>query len=118
MEKSQSVEQSLIQLGCRDFHMGEFKSQIHHPKTMWMYTCWGVTHIVNVGKTPDGYCRGVLLKVGGYKWKHWVYVTLNFLDYYDVYLLNDMMEVHTKIEDVFCGELVKRIDGLIETDEE
>jgi hypothetical protein len=29
-----------------------------------------------------------------------------------------MMEVHTKVEDVFCGELVRRIDGLVETDEE
>ena len=48
MEKSQSVEQMLIGLGCRDFHIGEFKSQIHYPKTMYMYNCWGVTHIVSV----------------------------------------------------------------------
>jgi hypothetical protein len=50
------------------------------------------------------------------KWKQFVLITLNGLDYYEVRLLNDMMVVHETIDhDIMFDELVDVIDKLIES---
>lgn len=112
--KTKSVEQVLIDMGCRDIYIPSFVQQLYHPNTMYMVNCWGIRKKVRIGSTEDEHCRGVLLMVNGLKWNKWVYITLNFMDYYEVHLLNDLMEIHTKIEDVFCEDLVETIDKLIE----
>lgn len=78
--------------------------------------CWGVEKVIRIGLTEDGYVKGLLLKVTGMKWKHFVLITLNGLDYYEVRLINDMMVVVETIDhDIMFDELVGVIDGLIES---
>ena len=117
MLKTKSVSDKLTELGCRDIYLEGFANQLYHPNTIYMVNCWGIQRNVLVGRTEDGHARGVLLKVNGMKWKQWVYITLNFLDYYDVYLLNDNMEVFYKTDGdgIFCEDLVETIDKLIES---
>lgn len=115
--KTNSVSDNLMELGCRDIYLKGFANQLYHPNTMYMVVCWGIKRSVVVGKTKDGHARGILLQVNGLKWKQWVYITLNFMDYYEVHLLNDLMEVVYKTdgEGIFCEDLVETIDKLIET---
>jgi hypothetical protein len=115
MTQTKSVEEKLIDMGCRDIYLPGFVQQLYHPNTMYMVNCWGIQKKLRIKSTEDEHCRGVLLKVNGLKWNKWVYITLNFMDYYEVHLLNDMLEIHTKIEDVFCEDLVETIDKLIES---
>ena len=78
--------------------------------------CWGVEKVIRIGLTEDGYVKGLLLKVTGMKWKQFVLITLNGLDYYEVRLINDMMVVVETIDhDVMFDELVDVIDRLIES---
>ena len=78
--------------------------------------CWGVEKVIRIGLTEDGYVKGLLLKVTGMKWKHFVLITLNGLDYYEVRLINNMMVVVETIDhDIMFDELVDVIDKLIES---
>ena len=57
-----------------------------------------------------------MFKVNGRKWKHWVMITLNGLDYYEVRLLDKNQEVKVvKDHDIMFDELVDVIDRLIES---
>jgi hypothetical protein len=78
--------------------------------------CWGVEKVIRIGLTEDDYVKGLLLKVTGMKWKHFVLITLNGLDYYEVRLINNMMVVVETIDhDIMFDELVDVIDKLIES---
>jgi hypothetical protein len=78
--------------------------------------CWGVEKVIRIGLTEDGYVKGLLLKVKGMKWEHFVMITLNGLDYYEVRLLNSMLVVEQTIDhDIMFDELVGVIDRLIES---
>jgi hypothetical protein len=83
-----------------------------------VYWSWGVQGKIKlVGLEKDGWCKGMILKVNGYKWKKYVMITLNFMDWYEVHLLDNDYNVIERIGGDICFEdLVEVIDRRIERD--
>ena len=74
--------------------------------------------ILVIGKESDGWVKGIIFKVNGFKWKQYVMITLNGLDYYEVRLLTQNFDViETKDHDICFMDLVEVIDKLVETKE-
>ena len=84
-----------------------------------IYWSWGVERkIFHIGKESDGWVKGIIFKVNGFKWKQYVMITLNFMDYYEVRLLTQNFDViETKDHDICFMDLVEVIDKLVETKE-
>ena len=84
-----------------------------------IYWSWGVERkIFHIGKESDGWVKGIIFKVNGFKWKQYVMITLNGLDYYEVRLLTQNFDViETKDHDICFMDLVEVIDKLVETKE-
>ena len=111
-----TTEQTLTKLGVREFDPNQTLYVLTRTQGGLPYICWGVKKLIRIGLTEDGYVKGILLKVNGMKWKQFVLITLNGLDYYEVRLLNDMMVVVETIDnDIMFDELVDVIDRLIES---
>ena len=111
-----TTEQTLMELGVREFNPNETLYVLTRTQGGVPYMCWGVKKLIRIGLTEDGYVKGILMKVNGMKWKHFVLITLNGLDYYEVRLVNDMMVVVETINnDIMFDELVDVIDKLIES---
>jgi len=111
-----TTEQKLSSLGVREFNPSYTMYVLYKTQGGIPFMCWGVTKLIRIGLTEDGYVKGILLKVTGAKWKQFVLITLNGLDYYEVRLVNDMMVVVETIDhDIMFDELVDVIDRLIES---
>jgi len=111
-----TTEQTLSSLGVREFNPSDTMYVLYKTQGGIPFMCWGVTKLIRIGLTEDGYVKGILLKVTGAKWKQFVLITLNGLDYYEVRLVNDMMVVVKTIDhDIMFDELVDVIDRLIES---
>ena len=84
-----------------------------------IFWSWGVEKkILVIGKESDGWVKGIIFKVNGFKWKQYVMITLNGLDYYEVRLLSQNFDViETKDHDICFMDLVDVIDKLVETKE-
>jgi hypothetical protein len=84
-----------------------------------IFWSWGVEKkILVIGKESDGWVKGIIFKVNGFKWKQYVMITLNGLDYYEVRLLSQNFDViETKDHDICFMDLVEVIDKLVETKE-
>jgi hypothetical protein len=82
-----------------------------------IFWSWGVEKkILVIGKESDGWVKGIIFKVNGFKWKQYVMITLNGLDYYEVRLLTQNFDViETKDHDICFMDLVEVIDKLVET---
>lgn len=106
---------TLESIGERMFDPNEtMKVLVHNPM---VYFSWGPgKKIYTIGKESDGWVKGIMFKVNGRKWKNWVMITLNGLDYYEVRLLDKNQEVKVvKDHDIMFDELVDVIDRLIES---
>ena len=84
-----------------------------------IFWSWGVEKkILVIGKESDGWVKGIIFKVNGFKWKQYVMITLNGLDYYEVRLLSQNFDViETKDHDICFMDLVEVIDKLVERKE-
>ena len=84
-----------------------------------IFWSWGVEKkVLCIGKESDGWVKGIIFKVNGFKWKQYVMITLNFMDYYEVRLLTQNFDViETKDHDIMFTELVEVIDKLVERKE-
>ena len=84
-----------------------------------IFWSWGVEKkILVIGKESDGWVKGIIFKVNGFKWKQYVMITLNGLDYYEVRLLTQNFDViETKDHDICFMDLVEVIDKLVERKE-
>ena len=82
-----------------------------------IFWSWGVEKkILVIGKESDGWVKGIIFKVNGFKWKQYVMITLNGSDYYEVRLLSQNFDViETKDHDICFMDLVEVIDKLVET---
>jgi hypothetical protein len=106
---------TLESIGVREFDPSETMKVLTH--NLWIYFSWGVSkQIYTIGKDSDGWVKGIMLKVNGRKWKHFVLITLNGLDYYEVRLLDRNHKV-VKVNnyDIEFTNLVNVIDSLIES---
>jgi hypothetical protein len=102
--------------GMRTFNPNEtMKVLTHNPMIFWS---WGVSgKIKTFGTDEYGEVKGMLLKVNGRKWKKYVLIMLNFMDWYEVHLVNEKYELVEEVGNEICFEdLVEIIDNRIETE--
>jgi hypothetical protein len=99
----------LFDLGQRDFDPKETIKVLTHNRNIWW--SWGVpTSSIKIIGT-----KGLLFKVSGNHYKGLVYITLSWMDLYDVHFLNRNGDVKgEKIEGLFFDQLVEVIDNRIE----
>ena len=77
-----------------------------------------VLRLVEAFKYTDEYgeVKGMLLKVKGRKWSKYVLIMLNFLDWYEVHLVNEKFELVEEVGNEICfTDLVEIIDNRIES---
>lgn len=92
---------------CREFNPNEvhqiIKSEFYIPMS------WGY---VNPSVVIKNKC--FRFEVSGHHHKGFVYIVLNFMDYFDVYYTNKKNVVKKIQTDVFVGDLVEILDNDIE----
>jgi len=71
--------------------------------------CWGANSWVNIEN------KALRFKVQGYLHKGFVFLTVNGLDLFDIYLTNTKGEIVNVDNDVYLEDLIERIDLLVET---
>ena len=103
----QETYNELKKLTCRNFNPEE-TIQVLKGTNLWGFFSWGVSKMVRFDTV------GLLLKVNGHFHKGWVFITLNFLDLYDVHLLNNQYKVIETITNIYFDELFDTIDQKIE----
>lgn len=74
---------------------------------------WGAHNFQSLGESEEGE-GGLLFNVNGFKHQGQVKIMLNWLDLFDVYLLNEDGCLKKKIEDVYIDSLIEVIDNAIE----
>lgn len=74
---------------------------------------WGAHNFQSLGESEEGE-GGLLFNVNGFKHQGQVKIMLNWLDLFDVYLLNEDGCLKKKIEDVYIDSLIEVIDCAIE----
>lgn len=74
---------------------------------------WGARNFKSIGESEEGE-GGLLFNVNGFKHQGQVKIMLNWLDLFDVYLLNEDGCLKKKIEDVYIDSLIEVIDCAIE----
>ena len=74
---------------------------------------WGAHNFQSLGESEEGE-GGLLFNVNGFKHQGQVKIMLNWLDLFDVYLLNEDGCLKQKIEDAYIDSLIEVIDCAIE----
>lgn len=91
----------------RTFDLNETVAQLKHDYIR--YICWGVSSLSNYNN------QGLLLNVNARHVKGFVFITLAWDDTYTVRFLNAQYnECKPMLTNVYCDELTKRIDEVIE----
>jgi hypothetical protein len=94
---------------CRVFNVLELLQLLR--MDIMVFCSWGAQKfIVDNKKTPKLF----RMTVNGHHHKGYVYITLNFLDLFDVYLVNKKGVIKDKMTDLYFDQLVEAIDEKIE----
>ena len=72
---------------------------------------WGAHDFESIPESEEG---GLIFSVNGFKHAGKVKVVLNWLDLFDVYLINQDGTLKEKIENVFVDSLINVIDNAVE----
>ncbi len=108
------LEKHIMDMGERDFHPDETMKVLTHSVNLFTFVSWGVSKIMVVGKCEDDYVRGMIFKVHTPRYKGMVLITLSFMDYYEVRLLDEGYNVtDIRNNDIMFTELVETINDLI-----
>lgn len=111
-----TCQEDLINLGCRVFDPRVTMDQITDnltPKEVKQFLEWGVEKQLGVVNNEHDESIGVILKLNHKNYEETIYITLNFLDYYNVHFILRNGEVVHTIEDVGCEELYSVIQGVL-----
>ena len=74
---------------------------------------WGAHDFESIPESEEGE-GGLIFSVNGFKHAGKVKVVLNWLDLFDVYLINQDGTLKEKIENVFVDSLINVIDNAVE----
>lgn len=78
---------------------------------------WGAHNFKSIGESEEGE-GGLEFEVNGFKHKGGVRIILNWLDTFDVYLLDGNGNVTEKVGDVYLDNLISVVDNMVENVEE
>ena len=90
----------------REFYYEETLKVLKSP--IVVYWSWGVEKIIPIDET------GLILKVNGHHWKHFVLITLGWNDTYTVSLLDSDFTPVKTITDIYFDVLQEVVDKEIE----
>lgn len=89
----------------------EIMKQIRYPQPM-VYFSWGADKFsYGVGENNSPILR---FKVNGQKFKGYVHVIYNLMDYYEVEFVSTHNNLKHRIEEVYFDELQEKIDDYVE----
>ena len=91
----------------REFNSQETLQVLKSP--IQIYWCWGCSKVYTVDET------GVILKVNGHLWKHYVLISLGWDDTYIVTLLDKEFNPTKSVNSIYFDVLQDTVDKLIET---
>ena len=74
---------------------------------------WGAHNFKALGESEEGE-GGLEFQVNGFRHQGGVRIILNWLDTFDVYLLEDSGNVKEKVGDVYVDNLIPIVDNLVE----
>ena len=92
--------------GKREMDVNLCLQQLTYKKFKSM--CWGITKRANIEN------KGLLIKVNGMKFKEWILITLNGLDWYEIDFVKSNGTVVKHLGDVFCEDMCDLVDDYIE----
>lgn len=93
----------------------EIRKQIKYPN-IWVYGSWGA-HNFTYGVGVNGYPI-LRFKVNGRKFKGYVHILYNPMDWYDIEFISTHNNLKKRIEEVYFDELQEKIDDYVEKIEE
>lgn len=96
---------------CRSFGVQDIMRMLCK-QNPFAVMAWGIKNIGILKKDEEEV--GALIHVNGKAHKGPVLLTLNFMDYFDVRLMNDEGVVLKSQTDIFVGELLETMDSMIE----
>lgn len=105
----------LEELTCRSLNPDEvIRMLVPDDERLHKYMQWNVDENIAIVNSVDGNVGGLLLKLEHKNFDDCVYITLSFLDYFNVYFVGcDLKVLHT-IEDVPCDTLFDTINTQLE----
>ena len=74
---------------------------------------WGTHNFKALGESEEGE-GGLEFQVNGFKHKGGVRIMLNWLDTFDVYLLDNNGNITKKMGDVYVDNLISVVDNMVE----
>lgn len=77
--------------------------------------CWGAERWTLVSTSPKSGVMAIRFKSNGYLHKGLVYLVVNGLDLFDIYLTTLDGKIKSKTTDIYLEDLIEIVDGLIET---
>ena len=77
-------------------------------QNLTIYWSWGVSDLLNIND------KGLLFRVRGHHHKGYVFITLDYTDTYDVYLISTHGNIVKKFDMVYFDNLVEIIDDNVE----
>ena len=93
----------------------EILQQIKLPNK-WIYFSWGASKFVyGVSEQGNPILR---FKVNGRKFKGYVHIIYNPMDWYDIEFVSTHNNLKNRIEEVYCDNLQEKIDDYVEKIEE
>lgn len=96
---------NINEIGCREWDMVDIVSHMTKNIKCWS---WGIRNFAN-------YQHKVLrFRVSGHHHKGYVYISLNFMDTFDVYFTNLQNEIKQERKEVYIDELINTIDRVVE----
>lgn len=105
----------LEELTCRSFDPQEVMTTlIPDDERTPKYVNWNVEKNIAVVQGVDGGIGGIVLKLNHKNFDDCVYITLSFLDFFNVYFVGADLKVLHKIEDVPANELFDTINDQLE----
>ena len=78
---------------------------------------WGVHNFKSIGESEEGE-GGLEFAVNGFKYQGGVRIVLNWLDTFDIYLLDNNGDVTEKVGDVYLDNLISVVDNMVENVED
>ena len=78
---------------------------------------WGAHNFKSIGESEEGE-GGLEFIVNGFKHQGGVRIVLNWLDTFDIYLLDNTGNVTEKVGDVYLDSLVSVVDNMVENVED
>jgi hypothetical protein len=94
---------------CREMYLPDLMTILK--QSPYVFMSWGCSKIV-IDQSPNP--RVVRLTVNGNHHKGYVYIVLNGMDLFDVYLTSNQDTIRDKIEGLYFDQLSEWIDDKIE----